>query len=72
MKVSSVFKKKKIQKGEGRNRTQSDKSAVHHLYHCATEGLLTIDGLIRRYTAITLISIDSQCGSFFCRDMLCV
>ena len=43
--VSSIFKEK-IQKSENKSRTRSVASAVHHLYHYATEDLPAIVGLI--------------------------
>ena len=53
--------------GVSRNRTQCIESAAHHLYHYATENLLTMDGLIWTYVASTLTPqieanrLSSQC-----------
>ena len=47
------FLRKKHLEGASRTRTRSVESTVHLPYHYATEGLLTIDGLIWRYIATT-------------------
>ena len=54
VKVSSIFKEKKIQNCTSRIQSRSIGSAVHHLNPYTTKDLLTMNGLIWIYIATTV------------------